>query len=184
MSLAAQHTARAGGAWCDIQGHLAFLYREAQGRAVMAEFGVRRGNSTCAFLAAIETAGTGELWSVDQAMPLVPAAWHALRYWRFLQADDLSPQARAWVPAELDLLFIDTSHDQDHTLAELTAYGPRVRPGGVILAHDTQWDEGDIELRSPSGPVARALDVWCAAQPWEASWENRPGSYGLGIIRV
>jgi len=184
VTLTAQHTARAGGSWCDIQGHLAFLYAQAEGRAVIAELGVRGGNSTCAFLAAIETAGSGQLWSVDVASPGVPVSWHDLPYWHFLCADDTSQQAMDWLPPKLDLLFIDTSHGLDHTLAELTAYGPRVRSGGVILCHDTCWLPGDVETREPVGPVARALDVWCQAQPYELSWSNRAGSFGLGVIEV
>ena len=182
MTLTAQHTARAGGSWCDIQGHLGFLYAQAQGRAVMAELGVRAGNSTCALLAAAETTGHGQLWSVDFAPPQVPAAWMQLPYWHFLQAGDLSEEARLFVPAELDLLLIDTSHDYGHTLEELAAYAPRVRPGSVILCHDTCWLPGDIESRLPIGPVSRALDSW--SEQSGLGWDNRPGSYGMGVIEI
>jgi predicted O-methyltransferase YrrM len=184
MTLHAQYQARAGGAWSDIRDHLDFIYDRARGRRVIAELGVRNGHSTCALLAAIEVTGSGELWSVDVNPPQVPEIWRALPYWHFLQADDITPAARDWVPAGLDLLFIDTSHEQDHTLAELTAYAPRVRPGGIILAHDTCWIPGDTDLGVPVGPVARALDVWCQASPSGLTWENRPGSYGLGVIEV
>lgn len=181
MSLAAQFIARTG-TRSDIRGHLEFIHAEALGRAVIAELGVRSGNSTCAILAAIGQAGLGELWSVDQDVPWVPRSWYQLPHWHFLQADDISGQARSWVPEQLDMLLIDTSHDQDHTLAELVAYGLRVREGGVILCHDTQWVPGDLELREPTGPVARALDVWC--QAGGMAWENRAGSYGMGVIRI
>jgi Methyltransferase domain len=193
----AQYQARAGGAWSDIRGHLDFIYSQAvqlacyppddelsgmARAAVLAELGVRAGNSTCALLAAIETAGAGDLYSVDLGPADVPDAWRRLPYWHFLQADDLSVKARRFIPGELDLLFIDTSHSEPHTLAELAAYAPRVRPGGIILCHDTQWDEGDAELAAPAGPVARALNTWTARMSLE--WDNRPGSYGLGVIRV
>jgi predicted O-methyltransferase YrrM len=179
MTLQAQHTARAGSR-SDISGHLDFLYRQARGRAAMAELGVREGNSTCALLAAIEISGSGQLHSVDIAPPAVPQSWQDLPYWHFLQADDLSRAARAHIPERLDLLFIDTSHSYDHTLAELAVYAPRVRPGGVICCHDTHWAPGDIELAAPAGPVAQALDTWCRMKRLE--WENRPGSYGMGVI--
>jgi len=190
MTLYAQYQARAGGGYSDIRGHLDFIYGEAlrlcargRGRPVdLAELGVRSGNSTCALLAAIEVAGSGDLWSVDIAEPQVPDTWHGLEYWHFRLADDLSAAARLHIRPRLDLLFIDTSHSQDHTMAELAAYGPRVRPGGLILCHDTQWDEGDTELDAPVGPVARALDDWCTLR--HLKWENRPGSFGLGVIRV
>jgi cephalosporin hydroxylase len=137
------------------------------------------GNSTTMFLSAIEDAG-GELWSVDLEAAQVPAEWHWLPYWHFLQADDLSSQAQKWLPAEVDVLFIDSDHGYEHTLAELRLYAPRVCAGGVALLHDTQWDTGNIELPEPTGPVARALDDWCAEAG--RSWVNLPGSYGLGII--
>jgi predicted O-methyltransferase YrrM len=187
MTLWAQYQARAQGRYSDIRGHLDYICERARGCEFLCELGVREGNSTIALLAAIEVtpvADAGGLWSVDIMPPQVPFNWRKLPFWRFLQADDLSEQARAFVPPKLDLLFIDTSHDQDHTLAELAAYGPRVRPGGVILCHDTCWLPGDIELREPKGPVARALDVWCQAQPYEVSWTNRAGSFGLGVIEV
>ena len=185
MTLWAQYQARAQGRYSDIRGHLDYICERARGREVLCELGVREGNSTVALLAAIEvTPAPARLWSVDIAPPQVPPAWRKLPSWRFLQADDLSGQARVFVPAELDLLFIDTSHGLDHTLAELTAYGPRVRSGGVILCHDTCWLPGDVETREPVGPVARALDVWCQAQPYELSWSNRAGSFGLGVIEV
>jgi predicted O-methyltransferase YrrM len=187
MTLWAQYQARAQGAYSDIRGHLDYLCERARGCEFICELGVRGGNSTIALLAAIEVtplADAGGLWSVDIMPPQVPFAWRKLPFWRFLQADDLSQEARKFVPDQLDLLFIDTSHDQDHTLAELAAYGPRIRPGGVILCHDTCWAPGDIELRTPTGPVARALDVWCQAQPVPIHWSNRPGSFGLGVIEV
>jgi predicted O-methyltransferase YrrM len=182
VSLAGQFLARAGGSWTDIRDHLPFIHEQALGRGVMAELGVRAGNSACALLAAIEVAGGGDLYSVDIADAQVPAAWHRLVAWHFLKADDMSERARAFVPARLDLLFIDTSHAFGHTLDELGAYGSRVRPGGIILCHDTHWDEGDIELPGPDGPVARALTEWCARE--NLQWEDRPGSYGLGIVRI
>jgi predicted O-methyltransferase YrrM len=182
MTLDTQLTARAHGSYSDIRGHLEFIRAEATGRRVIAELGVRTGNSTCAILAAIEQGGTGELWSVDIAVPQVPATWHLLPHWHFLQADDLCGQAVEWVPAELDLLLIDTSHAYGQTLAELGTYGPRVREGGAILLHDTCWAPGDVELREPAGPVARALGEWCKSAG--LSWANRPGSYGMGVVRI
>src|SRR6185437_1352771 len=124
------------------QGHLAFLRETAAayGRPVIAELGVRAGNSAACFLAAAEDSG-GEVWSVDIMPAQVPPHWHDLDRWHFLQADDISGQAQEWLPAALDVLFIDTSHQYDHTLAELGLYVPRVRPGGIVLLHDTEWEQ-------------------------------------------
>lgn len=170
-------------AWSDIQGHLEFMREAVAGYAepVVIELGVRSGNSTSAFLAGAAGNG-GHLWSADRNPPDVPASWRDLPQWHFLQSDDMHPAAAQWLPAACDVLFIDTSHAYEHTLAELRLYVPRVRAGGMVLMHDTHWSAGDGELEDPAGPVARALDEFCAGAG--LSWEDRPGSYGMGVIRL
>ena len=158
----------------DIALHLPFLYDSAQGSTVI-ELGVRTGNSTAAFLAA-----GAEVWSADTGDPSVPAEWRENPRWHFLLGDDLSPEILAGLPAAADIVFIDTAHTYDHTLAELRAYAPRA--GRLVLLHDTQWVPGGIDGGTPTGEVARALDGYCVEAG--LSWENRPGSYGLGVIRV
>lgn len=166
--------------WSDIQGHIPFLRETAASYTdpVIIELGVRSGESTSAFLAGIAAPG-GHLWSADVNDPVVPEEWHRLPYWHFLKADDCSPEALSWLPAQCDILFIDTSHERDHTDRELRLYMPRVKPGGVALFHDTLLaKEGGEEGR---GHVWDALDAWCAEMG--RSWENRPGSFGMGVVR-
>lgn len=156
----------------DISLHLPFLYDSAQGRTVI-ELGVRTGNSTAAFLAA-----GAEVWSADTEEPNVPGEWRGDPRWHFLRGDDLSPGVLAGLPAKADVVFIDTSHAYGHTLAELRAYAPRAP---LVLLHDTQLVDGR-DAGTPAGEVARALDDYCAEAG--LSWENRPGSYGMGCIRA
>lgn len=170
--------------WSDIGGHMPFLRSTtaSYGKPVVIELGVRSGQSTSAFLAAITEHG-GQLWSIDVDAPQVPAHWHDLPCWHFLQADDVGQQARDWLPQVCNVLFIDTSHEFRHTVTELFLHVPRVRDGGIVLLHDTEWaPDGDEQLAEPGGPVAEALDAYCDGTGLR--WENRPGSYGLGIIRV
>lgn len=173
------------GPWTDLRGHLPQLRHEAASRkdAVVIEAGVRRGMSTRAFLA-----GGAEVWSVDVAPADVPTAIRDHPRWRFLQADDLSSQAQAWLPEACDVLFLDAHDDgwtvdqlRAHVLAELRAYMPRVRPGGIALLHDTQWQPPSTDLGEPVGGVALALDDYSAETG--LAWENRGGFYGLGIMR-
>lgn len=170
----------------DIQEHLVFMHDTVAGYAkpVVIELGVRSGNSTSALLSAVtETAGT--LWSCDIEKPDVPADWWQDPLWWFVQADDLSAKALRILPPKCDVLFVDADHSFEHVLAELNAYMPRVKPGGVALFHDTQWDcvdDLDIDLQQPVGPVAQALTRYCRARRLE--WFNRPGSYGMGVIRL
>jgi hypothetical protein len=165
----------------DIRDQMAVLYAWARHATRVIELGVGAaatqgasccGNSTSAFLAALEPGG-GQLWSVDIAEPTVPTWWYELPHWTFLCADDATAEAQAFCPPEADLLFIDTSHFYEHTLIELQLYAPRVCPGGVILLHDT----------GPGWPdVARALNDYCPGAGLE--WYDHPGWPGLGIIEV
>jgi predicted O-methyltransferase YrrM len=161
--------------------HLPFLLDMVQQRpmARVAELGTGSGDSTSALLLGVHLA-RGYVWSVDSGQVDVPEWWTTSGLWSFLAADDLSPAAHAWLPAGLDVLFIDTIRQLDHTLGELRTYGPRVARGGVILVHGTQWDE--VLLPSPTGPVAKALDIFIAETG--LSWQNVPGGEGLGVIRL
>jgi len=183
--------------WSDIQEYMPFLHDTAKsyGKVRVLELGTRAGNSTVAFLAAAEAAG-GHVWSGDvtdvrnypEISPLTRAP-----SWTFIQGDDMDPAVQARFPAEVDVFFLDTSHEHEHTLAELRAYMPRVAPGGVALFHDTNlygWTgglpAGIWAGGTPAGEnypeVRQALDEYCAETG--LSWENLPGTYGLGVIRL
>lgn len=155
----------------DIRDQMPVLYAWARHATKVIELGIRTGNSTSAFLAALE--GRGELWSVDVSYPDVPVSWTALENWHVLVTDDVTDQAVEFCPDGVDLLFIDTSHYYEHTRAELRLYVPKVRPGGVVLLHDT----------GPGWPdVSRALNDWSTETG--LSWYDHPGWPGLGVIEV
>jgi predicted O-methyltransferase YrrM len=140
------------------------------------ELGVRSGNSTSAFLAALETDRRGTLWSCDISAPDVPASWHDLDYWRFIQEDCLGEVALALLPSRCDVLFVDVDpHSYAQTLEICARYVPRVRYGGVALFHDTD--------PRASSPVSMALDEYCRVTTG-AEWRNKSGCHGLGIMRV
>lgn len=169
----------------DIREYLPFLHETARSypRVRVLELGTRSGNSTLAFLAAAE-AVDGHVTSVD--VDLVTASpemrpWAKCPGWTFVRGDDMDPSVQYLLPAQVDVLFIDTSHEYEHTVDECRAFMPRVVPGGVALFHDTRifgtWSQpGDTVP-----PVARALDDYCAETG--LSWENLPGELGLGVIR-
>jgi predicted O-methyltransferase YrrM len=167
--LAAEYQARAaqGMPFSDIREQMPVLYAWARNAAKVIELGVRSGNSTSALLAGLE--GRGELWSVDISPPDVPAYWHSLPNWHLMVADDQSPEAVAFCPQGADVLFIDTSHYYQHTMAELKLYVPKVRPGGVVLMHDT----------GPGWP-----DVAVALNDHGLPWYDHPGWPGLGVIEI
>jgi predicted O-methyltransferase YrrM len=163
----------------DIKQHLPQLHDEAStGGAVVIELGVRSGNSTAAFLAALETHG-GHLWSSDINPPRVP--WLGHEQWTFIKGDDLLVADD--MPDDVDVVFIDTSHHYTQTLAELAVYVPKVKPGGVVLLHDVELERPEGAAPSdPAFPVRRAVDEFCAAQGLTPEYVT--GCYGLGVIRI
>jgi cephalosporin hydroxylase len=177
MSTIEEDYARRCGQRSDISLHMPYLHERARGATVI-ELGVRTGNSTCAFLAA-----GADLWSCDINLPDVPDSWGLdLPNWHFVHGPSISVPVVTRLPWRCDLLFVDASHEFADTLAELRVYVPRVRPGGVVLMHDTQLARDGRDLGSPEGPVALALTRFC----FEAGllWSNRPGSFGLGVIEI
>ncbi len=129
-----------GGVAQDICEHLVtleLLVTEFRLKEIV-ELGTRMGSSTLALLEAANLIG-GRLLSVDLdecRETQEKVARSGLEHlWRFIQSSDLDvPDSE--LPANIDLLFIDTSHLYDHTVAELKKYAPRVRPGGWIVFHD------------------------------------------------
>lgn len=168
--------------WSDIVEHLPVLYDTVvnSGAQTVVELGVRTGNSTAALLAAVAETG-GHLWSVD--IRLMPAAQQhpietaAGSSWTFLIGDDLTV-AKQFISTDIDVLFIDSSHHYEHTLAELRLYGPR---STTILLHDTELEHPDgAPATDPPYPVKTAVTEWCAETG--RSWRNLTNCYGLGII--
>lgn len=51
---------------------------------------------------------------------------------------------KKWNDGEIDLLYIDTKHTQEHTKEELTVWESHVRIGGWIVLHDTH--EGSVKV--------------------------------------
>lgn len=188
--------------WSDMREQMPLLYDAARGytRPVIAELGTRTGQSTIALLAGAAVSG-GHVWSVDSGLVTVPDWWITTGLWSFLAADDLSEDAARWLPAELDILFIDTIHTYWHTLDELHWYVPRVRPGGLVLCHDVELRRDNDEAMGiewvrataagPEYPVAAALDAYCAEAglTWTRQSDRpdpAPGVpfYGLGTITI
>jgi predicted O-methyltransferase YrrM len=165
----------------DIAEHMPRLFSAAAvGDATVIELGVRRGNSTAAFLAAVEAHG-GHVHSVDIATPRTPAEWLSSGLWTLRVGNDLDLADQ--MPDDVDVLFIDTDHTYAQTLAELRTYAAKVKPGGVILLHDTELEHPEAATAvDPAFPVAEAIKTWAAETGNDVEWV--PGCYGLGVIRT
>lgn len=183
LPLAAWYQRNADDAESDISYHFDTFNRLIEEHDVrwIIELGTRDGHSTSCFLVrAMQRAG--HVWSVDiNPNGLVPR-----RGWTMIVGNDLDPDVFSQLPDSCDLLFIDTSHAYDHTVLELSMYGPKVRPGGLILLHDTALEHPeDRDLHLPAQepwPVRRAMTEYADLHGY--AWSEDEASWGLGVIYV
>lgn len=148
----------------DINEHLVPLFWQALAQAprLIVELGVRGGESTYVFERAAALLGA-RLVSIDLADCSGASAFSG---WNFIQADDVAfaPLFPAWCRArqiepEIGLLFVDTSHEREHTRREIDAWLPMLAPYGLALFHDTN-------LRRP---------YWRRDGSWNLGWDNHRG---------
>ena len=139
------------------QEYLPFLYETARSYpdVRVLELGTRTGNSTWRSSppprprTGMSGPGTSRTWPAsrrDAASARVPR-------WTFVHGDDMDPAVQAQFPAEVDVFFLDTSHEYEHTLAELRAYMPRVakRRGRAVSRHEPHR----LGREPPEGRLAR-----------------------------
>lgn len=163
----------------DINEHLPTFYSLVQrldAKHVL-ELGTRTGVSTVAWLHALRATG-GKLTSVD-IDPRPPLGHYD--HWTFIQGDDMSPEVYAQLePA--DIVFIDTSHLYEHTIRELNLYRWLVKPGGLMVLHDTMLERPIGAPVKPAFPVRVAVEEFVEANGFR--WINHEHNNGLGIIEV
>jgi cephalosporin hydroxylase len=109
----------------------------------------------------------------------VPPAWFEAPFWTYRRADDLRIVDE--LPDDVDIVFIDTLHTYDQTMSELIAYVPKVKPGGVVLLHDTELPHPEADPTCAAFPVRRAIDDYLADRVEVCEYVS--GCYGLGVIR-
>lgn len=155
-----------------INEHLETLFIESltlRPRLIV-ELGVARGESSRVFASVAQLCGA-RLVSVDLNDCSGALSWDG---WCFIQKDDLAfaPEFAAWcrerqIDPTIDVLFIDTSHYFDHTLAEIQAYFPFLADHAKVFLHDTNLDnfffrkDGSLDLGwDNERGVIRALEVY------------------------
>ena len=147
----------------DMVPHTPTLTRYAKEAKTIIEFGVRGGVSTWAFLDGLPD--DGQLWSVDIDHCVVPDRVRGDPRWMFIVGDDREKGILGLLPKRADIVFIDTSHEYDHTVQELD-YALSLQPKR-ILCHDADWDG-----------VARAVSEFCAATDWDIASYDHAGDAG------
>ncbi len=122
------------------------------------ELGCYVGWTSAHLALGLQAAGqNGKLWCLDYDSRFLEAARTNLQRLdlagqvEFVQGLSLSPSVLAVLPKDINLLFIDTSHEYQDTLDEIEAYLPRLAPGGIIALHDSI---------SQNGVRRAALDRW------------------------
>lgn len=151
--------------WVDMAPHVATLTRLAREAQVVVEFGVREGVSTWALLDGLPADGL--LYSVDIARATVPPRVANDPRWTYIIGDDLDPAVHTQLPVRADMVFIDTSHEYDHTVSEL-AYALSLSPERIVM-HDYILE-----------PVRQAVDEFCVREGW-AVVAHEP-EYGLATL--
>ena len=104
------------------------------------EVGSWRGESAAIFA---ESGKFNRLACVDpwEGVPTVEAAFDevAARFPIISKRKMVSMQAARLMREPVDFVYIDARHGYQHVKADIEAWLPRVRPGGIIAGHDYEW---------------------------------------------
>ena len=146
----------------DINDHLEAIFLESLSvwPKVIVELGIGPGESTFVFERVVRLCGS-KLISVDLADKAATAtSWPA---GNFVQADDIEFAGRfkEWAKEKgidpfIDVLFIDTSHQFEHTVQEIKHWFPFLSETAKVFFHDT--NTGPI-YRRKDGSIGLSYDI-------------------------
>lgn len=173
-----KHTLEHSKRGTDIHQHLVTLHDlvTSIGAKTVIELGVNTGESTIALLEAVAVTD-GKLISVDQhdlpqTRPMLEKYGLTSR-WEFHLMDDIKFIKEVWPKGTMaDIIFVDTSHQYAHTKQEIELYEPVLRPGGIMIFHDTV---------SHYDGVQKPINEFRKTHKWP--YENKSNCNGLGILR-
>jgi predicted O-methyltransferase YrrM len=122
---------------------LIFSFAMVKAPKFILELGTRGGESTRALVKVAETLQV-KGYSVD--LSPCPTWLSQSKNWSHFVFDDVSfarvlSETKFWPNGEkfegLDLIFLDTSHEYEHTKLELEAFWPLLNTKGIIMFHDS-----------------------------------------------
>lgn len=185
----------------DISDHMLSMFYEAMEikPRLIVELGTRSGHSTFVLERVAALCGSG-LVSVDLNDCSLASKYAG---WRFVRSDDISFAQKFpdWcrqqgLTPEIDLLFIDTSHEYDHTQAEIRAWFPFLSPRAKVMFHDTNlrklffrrdgslnngWDNRRGVIRAIEGLLGRKVDERRDQIFIHAGWNVRHWAVSNGL---
>lgn len=174
--------------WFTYAGFYKQLIRNAPRGAVIVEVGSWKGKST-AFLAveAINANKNISIYAVDLWLGLDDPAYladHDVKagtlYARFL--DNMKPlrsvvtplrmpsldASRLFQDGAVDAVYIDASHKYEDVRADIAAWLPKVKPGGVLAGHDIHIPDvgrAVLEAKLPGIGYNSTEDIWVHCKP-------------------
>lgn len=151
--------------------------------STVVELGTRSGESTGAIGKAVAEGNDVlnrniRLYSIDidpvhdRALELINKSG-CKKYWEYIQGDDMEV-VKNW-DKPINFLFIDTSHEYEHTKNELKYWVTKVVSGGSILFHDT---------RSRYKGVSVPIQEFMNDNGHKYDYYEIPLITGLGMMRV
>lgn len=160
----------------DIKEHLItlfFLVIEFNLKKVL-EIGVRDGESSIALAEAVRHID-GHVWSMDLNNCVNAkrdiSSCKLDKFWTFTQGDDVVLGKKLDISA--DLIFIDTDHQYEQALAELTIFERLLNTNGFFVLHDTESYPG----------VLRAVRDFLRNSMYQYRFYNYFNNNGLVILR-
>lgn len=162
----------------DINEHLKRMFELSEGAVSIAEFGVRSGESTRAFLAAKPK----RLYSFDTSTNCAVGVQAApgtrwIKLFDPVRGDSL----KADLPEEVDIVFIDTLHTRDQVYAELTRHSKQCKR--YLLGHDFFGPFGAAcQVGENKGGVQAGVKAFLAEHPEWKIKETHSHNNGLFVL--
>jgi predicted O-methyltransferase YrrM len=135
-----------GSLW-EVDGQVLYALVRALRPASIVEMGAHRGASTAHIAAALKANGTGELYSVDileSTGDLLPDEYRDVVTFVYKDAVEYLNSTRR----KFDMAFEDMMHTAEQVLAVCGELKTRVRPGGLVLHHDSEHFVVGSEVRA------------------------------------
>lgn len=159
--------------------NMLFILPIALNAKVVVETGVAKGHSTEIFLKALYYT-EGHLWSYDARLcentvqKLKEKELSSL--WTFTVMDSVKA-GKKWIGKNIDLLYLDSNHREEHVYNELYVWTPYLNNKGIVVIHDTAHPEGIKKSPRSFEGAAKFIE---GNEKWNLINLNDP--LGMGII--